>query len=280
MPGIPTSTCAGSGSTKLKQYEIENSPENWRKVAAAVAATKQKLNDPAYAAALLSALGPDKFRALFMQWMKNKGPAMDKGVPPDTLKEGKEALGPLAEAYANAERAGRLGKEWGEEFIKTTQPGVLTALVAISKPSTRLLNQVALRVLSRPLGADLPTSQNCYGEAARMPDCRRGTGVDGRAVSPDLSCRCCPSEAGADPPALLLSRIWYSPMAMLLKTPMMPTVWLRIPRYLAFGLLGSIRTFHPNVELPSAIAATRSATAATHHNFRLFPTTSSSRHAR
>ncbi|MFB4278935.1 hypothetical protein ACBJ59_26840 [Nonomuraea sp. MTCD27] len=144
----------------LKQHEIENSPESWRKVTAAVAATKQKLNDPAYAAALLSALGPDRFRALFMHWMKNKGPAMDKGVPPGTLKEGKEALGPLVEAYANAERAGRLGKEWGEEFIKTTQPGVLTALVAMSKPSTRLLNQVALRVLGRPLAADLPTSQN------------------------------------------------------------------------------------------------------------------------
>ncbi|NJP96796.1 hypothetical protein HCN51_46480 [Nonomuraea sp. FMUSA5-5] len=144
----------------LKQYEIEDSPENWRKVAAAVAATKQKLTDPAYAAALLSALGPDRFRALFMQWMKNKGPAMDKGVPPGALKEGKEALGPLAEVYANAERAGRLGKEWGEEFIRTTQPGVLTALVAMSKPSARLLNQVALRVLGRPLAADLPTSQN------------------------------------------------------------------------------------------------------------------------
>ncbi|MGR6914274.1 hypothetical protein ACU635_08475 [[Actinomadura] parvosata] len=144
----------------LKQYEIENSPDNWRKVTTAVAATKQKLTDPAYAAALLSALGPDRFRALFMQWMKNKGPAMDKGVPPGTLKEGKDALGPLAEAYANAERAGRLGKEWGEEFIKTTQPGVLTALVAMSKPSARLLNQVALRVLGRPLAADLPTSQN------------------------------------------------------------------------------------------------------------------------
>ncbi|MGP3916768.1 hypothetical protein [Nonomuraea sp. 10N515B] len=151
---------AASIAGALKQHEIENSPESWRKVTAAAGATKQKLNDPAYAAALLSALGPDKFRALFMHWMKNKGPAMDKGVPPNTLKEGKEALGPLAEAYANAERAGRLGEEWGENFIKTTQPGVLTALVAMSKPSTRLLNQVALRVLGRPLTADLPTSQN------------------------------------------------------------------------------------------------------------------------
>ncbi|MGP3962735.1 hypothetical protein ACTWPT_42760 [Nonomuraea sp. 3N208] len=144
----------------LKQHEIENSVESWRKVTAATAATKEKLNDPAYAAALLSALGPDKFRALFMHWMENKGPAMDKGLPPSVLKEGRETLGPLAEAYANAERAGRLGEEWGEQFIKTTQPGVLTALVAMSKPSTKLLNQVALRVLGRPLTADLPTSQN------------------------------------------------------------------------------------------------------------------------
>ncbi|NUW37132.1 hypothetical protein HTZ77_37880 [Nonomuraea sp. SMC257] len=44
--------------------------------------------------------------------------------------------------------------------MKTTPPGVLTALVAMSKPSTRLLNQVAVRVLSRPLTANLPTSEN------------------------------------------------------------------------------------------------------------------------
>lgn len=127
---------------------------------AATAATKAKLNDPAYAAALLTALGPDTFRALFMHFMKNRGPAMDKGLSPHALKEGKETLGPLAEAYANAERAGRLGEEWGEKFLKTTQPGVLTALVAMSKPSTKLLNQVAVRVLGRPLTADLPTSEN------------------------------------------------------------------------------------------------------------------------
>ncbi|WP_043636903.1 hypothetical protein [Nonomuraea candida] len=76
-------TDAASITGALKQHEIENSPESWRKVTDATAATKQKLSDPAYAAALLSALGPDKFRALFMHWMKNKGPAMDKGVPPN-----------------------------------------------------------------------------------------------------------------------------------------------------------------------------------------------------
>ncbi|PZG15587.1 hypothetical protein [Nonomuraea aridisoli] len=149
---------AGLIAGELKQHEIENSVETWRKVTEATAATKEKLNDPAYAAALLTALGPDKFRALFMHWMKGKGPAMDRGLPPAVLQQGRESLGPLAEAYANAERAGRLGEEWRGKFMESTEPGVLTALIAMSKPSSRLLNQVALRVLGRPLGADLPTS--------------------------------------------------------------------------------------------------------------------------
>ncbi|MFB4285049.1 hypothetical protein ACBJ59_57970 [Nonomuraea sp. MTCD27] len=144
----------------LKQHEVESSVETWRMVTEATGATKEKLNDPAYAAALLKALGPDKFRALFMHWMKDKGPAMDRGLPPAVLQQGRESLGPLAEAYANAERAGRLGEEWRGKFMESTQPGVLTALIAMSKPSSRLLNQVALRVLGRPLGADLPTSPN------------------------------------------------------------------------------------------------------------------------
>ncbi|MEV4552896.1 hypothetical protein [Nonomuraea wenchangensis] len=144
----------------LKRHEIENSVETWRKVTAATAATKEKLKDPAYAAALLAALGPDTFRALVMHWMKDKGPAIDRGIPPGLLQQGRETLGPLAEAYANAERAGRLGEEWRGKFLESTQPGVLTALIAMSKPSDRLLNQVASRVLGRPLAADFPTSPN------------------------------------------------------------------------------------------------------------------------
>ncbi|MFI6995783.1 hypothetical protein [Nonomuraea wenchangensis] len=144
----------------LKRHEIENSVETWRKVTAATAATKEKLKDPAYAAALLAALGPDTFRALFMHWMKDKGPAMDRGIPPGLLQQGRETLGPLAEAYANTERAGRLGEEWRGKFLESTQSGVLTALIAMSKPSDRLLNQVASRVLGRPLAADFPTSPN------------------------------------------------------------------------------------------------------------------------
>ncbi|MGA5764852.1 hypothetical protein [Nonomuraea bangladeshensis] len=144
----------------LKRHEIENSVETWRKVTAATAVTKEKLKDPAYAAALLAALGPDTFRALFMHWMKDKGPAIDRGIPPGLLQQGRETLGPLAEAYANAERAGRLGEEWRGKFLESTQPGVLTALIAMSKPSDRLLNQVGSRVLGRPLAADFPTSPN------------------------------------------------------------------------------------------------------------------------
>ncbi|MFI6499015.1 hypothetical protein [Nonomuraea typhae] len=153
-------TDAGGIAEALKQLTIENSPETWRKVIAATAPTKEKLNDPAYAAALLNTLGPDRFRALFMHWVRDKGPAMDKGLPPATLEQGRSSLGPLAQAYANAERAGRLGEPWLGTFVEATQPGVLTALMAMSKPSGGLLNRVAQRVLGRPLTADLPTSPN------------------------------------------------------------------------------------------------------------------------
>ncbi|MEV1001787.1 hypothetical protein [Nonomuraea sp. NPDC050202] len=140
----------------LKKHDVENSVKSWREVMAAVAVTKGKLNDPAYAASLLAALGPDRFRALFMHWMKDKGTAaMNNGLPPSVLQQGRESLGPLAEAYANAERAGRLGQEWNK-FIETTDTGMLTTLVAMSKPSRRLLNQVALRELRRPLSTDGP----------------------------------------------------------------------------------------------------------------------------
>ncbi|MFI6540121.1 hypothetical protein ACIBHY_47190 [Nonomuraea sp. NPDC050547] len=142
----------------LKELEIDHTVETWRAVTEAAAAATSHLTDPAYAAALLNALGPDRFRALFMHWMKNRGPAMDKGLPPGVLQQ--SGLGPLAQAYANAERAGRLDTKWLDAFVETTQPGVLTALITLSRPSSRLLNQVATRVLGRPLAADLPTSPN------------------------------------------------------------------------------------------------------------------------
>lgn len=145
----------------LKQHDVQNSAKTWRDVTAAVAATSGKLNDPAYAASLLAALGPDTFRTLFMHWMKDKGPAaMEMGLPPSVLQQGREDLGPLAEAYANAERAGRLAEEWRSKLVESTDPGMLTALIAMSKPSSTLLNQVARRVLGRPLTADAPTSPN------------------------------------------------------------------------------------------------------------------------
>ncbi|MGP3966009.1 hypothetical protein ACTWPT_59755 [Nonomuraea sp. 3N208] len=151
---------AASIAEALRQHEIMNSAESWDKVTAATGATRKKLSDPAYAASLLAALGPDKFRKLFIQWMKNSRYATDKGPSPNLIQKGRETLGPLAQAYANAERAGRLGEVWRDKFMETTPPGVLTALVAMSKPSPRLLNQIALRVLGRPLKADLPTSEN------------------------------------------------------------------------------------------------------------------------
>ncbi|MGW3346356.1 hypothetical protein ACWDA3_23855 [Nonomuraea rubra] len=145
----------------LKKHDVENSVNSWRKVAEALAGSKEKVTDPAYAASLLTALGPDRFRALFMQWMKDKGPAaLEKGLPPAVRQQAREALGPLADAYANAERAGRLGPDWQQKFMQTTDPGVLTALVTMSKPSSTLLNRVASRVLGRSLAADGTTSPN------------------------------------------------------------------------------------------------------------------------
>ncbi|MEQ4725146.1 hypothetical protein [Nonomuraea sp. B19D2] len=145
----------------LKRHDVETTVESWRKVADALAATGEKVDDPAYAAALLGALGPDGFRATFMHWMRDKGPAaMQKGVPPGTLEQARGSLGQLARAYSSAEGAGRLGEEWRGKLVETTEPSVLTSLVALSKQSDAFLNQVATLVLSRPLTAESSAGQN------------------------------------------------------------------------------------------------------------------------
>ncbi|MFI6497978.1 hypothetical protein [Nonomuraea typhae] len=138
----------------LKKLGLDESAENWNKITAAAEAMKGKVNDPAYSAALLAALGPDRFRALFKQWMGTEGSFLEKGPSPAIVHQQRQFVGPLADAYANAERAGRLGEEWRGTFSEETDPGVLSAMIALSKPSSRLLNQVALRVLGRPQGAD------------------------------------------------------------------------------------------------------------------------------
>ncbi|MFC5823905.1 hypothetical protein [Nonomuraea insulae] len=89
-----------------------------------------EVRDPAYAAALLTALGPDAFtRAL--------------GGPDRALGGG------LAEAFASAERTGRLGDEW-YELVGSAPPGVLTSLVTLAGQSGTFLNRVAVGLLNRP----------------------------------------------------------------------------------------------------------------------------------
>lgn len=145
----------------LKRHNVENTVESWRKVADALAATGENVDDPAYAAALLEALGSDSFRATFMHWMNDRGPAaMQKGVPPGTLEQAQGSLGQLARAYSSAEGAGRLGEEWRGKLVETTELSVLTSLVALARQSDTFLNQVATRLLSRPLTAESSTGQN------------------------------------------------------------------------------------------------------------------------
>ncbi|MGP4099591.1 hypothetical protein [Nonomuraea sp. KM90] len=82
-----------------------------------------KAGDPAYAAALLAALGPDAFTR-----------ALDGG---------------LAEAFASAERTGRLGDEW-YALVESAPPDVLTRLVTLAGQSGTFLNRVAVGLLNRP----------------------------------------------------------------------------------------------------------------------------------
>lgn len=89
-----------------------------------------EVRDPAYAAALLTALGPDAFtRAL--------------GGRDGALGGG------LAEAFASAERTGRLGDEW-YELVGSAPVGVLTSLVTLAGQSGTFLNRVAVELLNRP----------------------------------------------------------------------------------------------------------------------------------
>ncbi|WP_345399745.1 hypothetical protein [Nonomuraea salmonea] len=95
-------------------------------VAAAVAAVEGEVRDPAYATALLSTLGIETFTRL----LEGHG-------------------GPLAQAYASAERTGRLGDAW-HELVATAPAGALTALVTGAEQSGTVLNRVATTLLNRP----------------------------------------------------------------------------------------------------------------------------------
>ncbi|MGW4799791.1 hypothetical protein ACWEPC_45985, partial [Nonomuraea sp. NPDC004297] len=106
-----------------------------RALARALSAAVGKAGDPAYAAALLAALGPETFTGALR---------LLTGAP---LGEADAAL--LARAFAGAERTGRLGDEW-HALAETAPAEVLTALVSLAGPSGTFLGRVALALLDRP----------------------------------------------------------------------------------------------------------------------------------
>ncbi|MFD0478834.1 hypothetical protein ACFQ0B_69620 [Nonomuraea thailandensis] len=126
-------------------------------VGQAVAATAGKAGDPAYAAALLAALGPDAFvRTLHVLTTSDEHhatpatPQSAGGTRGDALSEGARGQAALlARAFASAERTGRLGDEW-QALAESAPPQVLSALVSLAGQSGTFLHQVALTLLAGP----------------------------------------------------------------------------------------------------------------------------------
>ncbi|MEV0165739.1 hypothetical protein [Nonomuraea fuscirosea] len=113
----------------------------------ALAGGEGKTGDPAYAAALLATLGPDAFTRLLSEHAASDtdGPAED-AVPADGGPVGGRVL---AEAFASAERTGRLGDAW-YELVDSAPAGVLANLVTLAGQSGAMLNRVATGLLGRP----------------------------------------------------------------------------------------------------------------------------------
>ncbi|MDA0634517.1 hypothetical protein OUY22_13920 [Nonomuraea sp. MCN248] len=125
-------------------------PQTWQKVEAAMRAAKDKIHDPAFAAALISAIGPAGLDDLFRRWRDANAVGRKRGVPPEELKRGTSTFGVLANALANADTAGRLDDRSRKALVDAVELDALTALTALAKQSTTLLNQVAKRVLNTP----------------------------------------------------------------------------------------------------------------------------------
>ncbi|MGW3344422.1 hypothetical protein ACWDA3_14000 [Nonomuraea rubra] len=153
-------------------------------VAQAVAATAGRAGDPAYAAALLAALGPDAFvHALHALTTADEHPALPPdtpqraadthsttldathgadaahgaggaeaaagGAPGASVEGARGAAALLARAFASAERTGRLGDEW-QAVAESASPQALSALVSLAGQSGAVLHRVALALLDRP----------------------------------------------------------------------------------------------------------------------------------
>ncbi|MGA4993840.1 DUF6571 family protein [Nonomuraea bangladeshensis] len=145
----------------LKRYDEFLSGQTWNEVEKAMAALKGRVDDPAYAAALLSALGPKTFQKLFRDWMNTQAAGDRRGLTPEASKRaGEGSPGLLAEAFASAESAGRLGPEW-QKMVETAPSDILSALVKLAPQSGTFLTRVATNLLNRPPNSDaFPTDPN------------------------------------------------------------------------------------------------------------------------
>ncbi|MFI6295926.1 hypothetical protein ACIBEJ_30305 [Nonomuraea sp. NPDC050790] len=145
----------------LKHHDQYLSGQSWNEVEKALGALKGRVDDPAYAAALLAALGPKTFQKLFRDWMNTQAKGDRRGLTPEALKRaGAASPGLLAKAFASAESSGRLGNEW-QKMVETAPSDILTALVGLAPQSGTFLNRVATNLLNRPPNSDaFPTDPN------------------------------------------------------------------------------------------------------------------------
>nr|WP_311132278.1 hypothetical protein [Nonomuraea gerenzanensis]SBO93791.1 hypothetical protein BN4615_P3305 [Nonomuraea gerenzanensis] len=129
-------------------------------MARAVSAVAGKVGDPAYAAALLAALGPGAFtRVLGILTGAPDAPSDTADAHGSTADAGNAAAGAtaagageaalLTKAFASAERTGRLGDEW-RAMLESAPPQTLTALVTLTPQSGTVLNHVAVTLLNHP----------------------------------------------------------------------------------------------------------------------------------
>ncbi|UBU12530.1 hypothetical protein [Nonomuraea gerenzanensis] len=145
----------------LKHHDEHLSGQSWAEVEKAAAALKGRVDDPAYAAALLAALGPTAFQKLFRDWMNNRAAADRRGLIPQAAQRAGDGLpGLLAKAFASAESSGRLRTEW-QKMVETAPSDILTALVTLAPQSSAFLTKVATNLLNRPPNSDaFPTDPN------------------------------------------------------------------------------------------------------------------------
>ncbi|WP_214104387.1 hypothetical protein [Acrocarpospora catenulata] len=143
----------------LDAHLAEGTHQSWAAVEEALAGAGPASADPAYAWALLAKLGgPERLRTIFGQWMvmHNGGPR--RGLDREMLGKAQPSLGALAQAFAAAESSGRLPEEWRTDVLTRADPATLSTMVALSRPSGALLNEVALRQFTAPTAGFNPTS--------------------------------------------------------------------------------------------------------------------------